>query len=124
MIPPWWRPDPPALRRANLAARGRTLRAGAGYRELMAECEALLRAVQGAAGVEALCWHGRSADTREAWQRLTVAEAYARHAGIDLLATAADPLCPDAALLAAAAERIGIAPHPGDDWESLFFRIF
>src|SRR5438874_11528944 len=99
-------------------------RAGAGYRDLMAECEALLRAVQGAAGVEALCWHGRSADTRETWQRLTVAEAFARHAGIDLLATAADPLCPDAALLAAAAERIGIAPHPGDDWESLFFRIF
>ena len=26
--------------------------------------------------------------------------------------------------LAAAAARIGIAPHPGDDWETLFFRIF
>ena len=29
-----------------------------------------------------------------------------------------------AARLAAAASGTGIAPHPGDDWESLFFRIF
>jgi elongation factor P--(R)-beta-lysine ligase len=99
-------------------------RAGAGYRDLMAECEALLHAVQAAAGVEVLRWRGRSADTRQAWQRLTVAEAFARYAGIDLLATAPDPMRPDAGLLAAAAERIGIAPHAGDDWESLFFRIF
>src|SRR5437660_6238713 len=55
-------------------------RAGAGYRDLMAECEALLRAAQSAAGVETLCWHGRSADTREAWQRLTVAAAFERYA--------------------------------------------
>jgi lysyl-tRNA synthetase class 2 len=31
---------------------------------------------------------------------------------------------PDVARLAAAAAAIGIAPHPGDDWETLFFRIF
>ncbi|MGC2412356.1 MAG: amino acid--tRNA ligase-related protein, partial [Stellaceae bacterium] len=58
------------------------------------------------------------------WQRLSVAEAFARHAGLDLLATAPKPEWPDAGLLAAAAARIGIAPHPGDDWETLFFRIF
>jgi len=99
-------------------------RAGAGYRDLMVELEALLRRVQQAAGAAALRWRGRTADARQAWQRLSVAEAFARHAGIDLLATAPEPQRPDAALLAAAAERIGIAPHPGDDWESLFFRIF
>ena len=27
-------------------------------------------------------------------------------------------------LLAAEARRIGIEPHPGDDWEALYFRIF
>src|SRR6202162_6534145 len=37
-------------------------RAGAGYRDLMGECEALLRAVQAASGRAALCWRGRSAD--------------------------------------------------------------
>jgi lysyl-tRNA synthetase class 2 len=99
-------------------------RAGASYRDLMGECEALLRRVQLAAGVEALRWQGRGADPRLPWQRLTVAEAFERHAGIDLLATAPDPGRPDRALLGAAATRIGIAPHPGDDWESLFFRIF
>jgi lysyl-tRNA synthetase class 2 len=99
-------------------------RAGAGYRDLMSECEALLRCVQAAAGVEALRWRGQSADARQGWQRLTVAQAFQRHAGIDLLATAPDPERPDAGLLGAAATRIGIAPHPGDDWESLYFRIF
>jgi lysyl-tRNA synthetase class 2 len=99
-------------------------RAGAGYRDLMAECEALLRCVQEVAGAEALRWRGRSADACLVWQRLTIAEAFLRHAGIDLMATAPDPERPDAALLGAAATRIGIAPHPGDDWESLYFRIF
>ncbi len=98
-------------------------RAGAGYRDLMDECEALLRSVQTAAGGAALRWRGHSADAREPWQRLTVAEAFARHTGIDLLATAPEPARPDAALLAAAASRISVAPHPGDDWETLFFRI-
>jgi lysyl-tRNA synthetase class 2 len=99
-------------------------RAGAGYRDLMGECEALLRAVQIASGGEALRWKGRSADARKPWQRLSVAEAFERHAGIDLLATAPEPERPDAGLLGAAAARIGIAPHPGDDWETLFFRVF
>ncbi|HVC57216.1 MAG TPA: EF-P lysine aminoacylase EpmA [Stellaceae bacterium] len=99
-------------------------RAGATYRDLMDECEALLRCAQAAAGAETLRWQGRSADARGPWQRLSVAEAFARHAGIDLMATIPDPSRPDAALLAAAAARIGITPHPGDDWEALFFRIF
>ena len=46
--------------------------------------------------LEALRWRGRSADARRPWQRLTVAEAFERHAGIDLLATAPDPARPDA----------------------------
>src|SRR5258708_7777589 len=99
-------------------------RAGAGYHQLMADCGALLGRAQDAAGVAALTWNGESADARRPWQRLSVAEAFDRHAGIDLLATAPDPAQPDAALLAAAAAKTGIAAHPGDDWETLFFRIF
>jgi lysyl-tRNA synthetase class 2 len=99
-------------------------RAGAGYRDLMDECEALLRCAQAAAGGNALRWQGRRADAGGAWQRLTVAEAFERFVGIDLLATAPDPAWPDAARLAAAAAAGGIAPHPQDDWETLFFRIF
>jgi lysyl-tRNA synthetase class 2 len=99
-------------------------RAGAGYHELMTDCEVLLRRAQSAAGVAALTWNGESADAGRPWQRLSVAEAFARYAAIDLLATAPDPAQPDAALLAAAAAKTGIAAHPGDDWETLFFRIF
>lgn len=99
-------------------------RAGATYRDLMDECEALLRRAQGAAGADALHWHGHEADAHRPFERITVAEAFKRHAGIDLLATIPDPVHPDAGLLADAALRAGIAAHPGDDWEALFFRVF
>jgi elongation factor P--(R)-beta-lysine ligase len=137
-------------------------RAGATYRELMDDCEKLLRRAQAAASIPTplsrhsresgnpgpatersplgprfrggddersgatglLTWQGRIADARLPFERLTVAEAFARHAGIDILATAPDPARPDLALLTREAERIDIAPHPGDDWESLYFRIF
>src|SRR5438034_6095255 len=39
-------------------------RAGAGYQELMADCEALLGRAQDAAGVAALSWNGQHADAR------------------------------------------------------------
>jgi elongation factor P--(R)-beta-lysine ligase len=99
-------------------------RAGATYRELMVDCENLLRAAQAVVSAGSLSWQGRAADTRRPFERLSVAEAFARHAGIDILATAPDPARPDVALLAAVAERIGVAPHDGDDWEGLYFRIF
>ena len=99
-------------------------RAGASYRDLMEECGALIRCCQRAAGVESLRWRGHSADAGREWQRLTVADAFRGFCGIDLLATAPDPAKPDLALLAAAAQAIGLMPHPGDDWESLYFRIF
>ena len=99
-------------------------RADAGYRDLMDDCEALLHAAQQAAGGAALTWLGHSTDAGAVFERLSVADAFARYAAIDILATAPDPAAPDAALLAAAAARIGVAPHPGDDWETLFFRIF
>lgn len=99
-------------------------RAGASWRDLLPDCVALLRAAQGAAGAASLTWHGHNADARRPWQEISVAEAFQRYCGIDILATAPNPAAPDLALLAAAARRIGIEPHPGDDWESLYFRNF
>jgi elongation factor P--(R)-beta-lysine ligase len=99
-------------------------RAGAGWRDLVADCEALLRTCQHAAGVESMRWRGQTADAQQPWQRLSVADAFRQFAGIDLVATAPDPQRPDAALLAAAAAHIGVEPHTGDDWEALYFRIF
>src|SRR5947209_1814791 len=99
-------------------------RAGASYRELIADCEALLRAVLAASGSDVLRWAGASSDPTGAWQYLSVADAFTRFCGIDILATAPDPQKPDLARLAQASRGIGIAPHDGDDWEALFFRLF
>jgi elongation factor P--(R)-beta-lysine ligase len=99
-------------------------RVGASYHDLMDECGALVRTCQDAVCAEALVWHGHTADARRPWHRLSVADAFQQHCGIDLLATAPDPSAPDVARLAAATHHLGIAPHPGDDWEALFFRIF
>jgi elongation factor P--(R)-beta-lysine ligase len=99
-------------------------RAGASYRDLMSDCEALLRDVLTAAGAACFVWQGRSSDPHRAWQYLSVAESFARSCGIDLLATMPDPQRPSFDLLAAASRGIGVEPHDGDDWEDLFFRLF
>jgi elongation factor P--(R)-beta-lysine ligase len=96
-------------------------RADADYRDLMADCELLLRA---AAGGASLTWQGRSADPAAPWHYLSVAGAFAQFCGVDLLATAPDPTAPSLALLAEAARPLGVAPHAGDSWEDLFFRLF
>ncbi len=99
-------------------------RAGAGYRDLMADCEALLKFVLAALGKEKFSWCGKSADPAAPWQYLSVADAFQKFCGIDVLATCPDPESPSLALLAGAARPVAIAPHAGDTWEDLFFRIF
>jgi elongation factor P--(R)-beta-lysine ligase len=94
-------------------------RAGATYRDLMADCEALLAVVRDAAGRPDFRWRGKAADPRAPWHSLSVAEAFQKFCGIDLLAS-----CGDLAALAQGAQPLGIAPHAGDTWEDLYFRIF
>lgn len=100
-------------------------RAGEGIEALWRDCEALLRAaLRAVAARPALIFEGREADPARPFERLSVAEAFERYAGIDLLASAPDPLAPDAAQLAREAMRLGIACQPNDSWEDVFFRIF
>ncbi|TXL69999.1 EF-P lysine aminoacylase GenX [Vineibacter terrae] len=98
-------------------------RAEAGYESLMDDCEALLRAALAASGGSLLRWQGATSDPARPFERLAVAEAFQRYAGIDLLATAPDPQAPDAAALARGAVRAGIRPRPSDTWEDIFFRV-
>lgn len=98
-------------------------RAGAGYRDLMADCVGLVRAAATAAGCAGFRFRGVDCDPYAEWLTLTVPYAFEVYAGIDLLATAPDPHEPDAALLAAAAARTGIRAHDGDRWEDIFFRV-
>ena len=85
-------------------------RPGASLEGLMDETEALLRAVL----PPVVSWRGTTT-ALAAFERLRMAEAFRRHVGADLLATAGD-----APRLAAAA---GVALLPGEDWEALFFRL-
>ena len=83
---------------------------GAGMAALIAETTALLRAVL---PPEVTC---RGITTRlDRIETLSVAEAFARHVGVDVLATADDALA-----LAAAAN---VALRDGETWEDLFFRL-
>ncbi len=98
-------------------------RAWEGTAELMDDCAGLLRASLTAIGAET-CQRGElCCDPFADWERLTVAEAFERDAGIDLLATAPDPLAPDRDRLAAAARGIDLHVSEFDRWDDIFFRI-
>jgi elongation factor P--(R)-beta-lysine ligase len=99
-------------------------RAEASYGDLMADCEALLRACLDASGATQFTWQGKSADPTARWHYLSVAKAFDLYCGIDVLATAPQPSSPKLDLLAQAVRSLGIAAHEGDEWEDLFFRIF
>jgi lysyl-tRNA synthetase class 2 len=105
-------------------------RAGATYEAMMADGAAVLAGV-GKAAQRALAhdgmlrWQGRVCDPAQAPERLTVAEAFARHAGIDLLGTVDDPsaFMPNPDKLRDAAKRGGIHASVSDTWEDIFFRV-
>ena len=55
--------------------------AGSDYRDLMTDCEALLRYLAAAMGKEGVLeWQGRRIDLASEWERITVAEAFRRYA--------------------------------------------
>ena len=82
-----------------------------GYETIMDDCAALLALT----GARELTWQGKTCDPAATPERLTVAQAFDRHAGVDVLATVGD-----APRLAKAA---GIVLHDGDGWDDAFFRV-
>lgn len=98
-------------------------RAGESYESLMADCAALLAAAAEAVPTRRLSHRGRECDPFATPERLTVAEAFLRHAGIDLLSTvASDGSVDDGALIALAAAA-GIRTADDDHWSDVFSRI-
>jgi lysyl-tRNA synthetase class 2 len=92
------------------------------YEALMADCGAILVEAAKAAGSLQLQWKGRSADPYAAPERLSVADAFARFAGIDLLATL-DGGEGDRDRFAAAARKAGVEVAVDDDWSDVFSRV-
>ena len=104
-------------------------RVGAGYRDLIDDCRAILTEALAAVPERLMLTRGDlAADPAAQWTVLTVAEAFRRYADVDLMPTAPDPERPGSDqrgrhLLAAQAQKIGVRVGPDDDWEDLFFRI-
>jgi lysyl-tRNA synthetase class 2 len=92
------------------------------YDALMEDCAALLAAAARSTGITQFEFRGRIADPFAEPERVTVADAFARHAGIDLLATIVNGEG-DRAALAIATKKAGVAFGADDDWGDLFSRI-
>lgn len=97
-------------------------RAGEPYTRLMADCAGLLHIAADATGLTRWRFRGCEADPRAAPERLTVADAFARHADVDLTATLQGGIG-DRAALAGAARRIGVVIADDDAWADIFARI-
>ena len=93
-------------------------RANEPYKTLIEDCAALLSAAAEAAGTQRFVWRGREADPFAVPERITVAEAFARYAGVDLLA-----MLNDHDALAAAAKALGMRVAADDTWTDVFSRI-
>ena len=88
-------------------------RTGAAYEVLMEDCATLLAVAAEAAGTGRLRWRGREADPFAEPERLTVAQAFERYAGVDLFGED----------LAAQARVRGIRVAVDDTWADVFSRI-
>ena len=96
-------------------------RAHEGYETLMEDCAALLKVAAEAAGASHFRYRDDRIDATAAPERISVAEAFAAMAGIDLLATTGTPNDRDA--LAAAARNAGIRVADDDTWGDIFSRV-
>jgi elongation factor P--(R)-beta-lysine ligase len=92
------------------------------YETLMDDCTSLLAEAARAAGTAQLVYRGKEVDPFAVAERLTVAEAFSRHAGVDLLATIRNGKG-DRAALAAQAMKAGTAIADNDNWADIFSRI-
>jgi lysyl-tRNA synthetase class 2 len=92
------------------------------YETLMDDCAGLLAETARAAGATQFVYRGTTVDPFAATERLTVADAFSRHAGIDLLATVRNGKG-DRAALAAQATKAGIAIADNDNWGDIFSRV-
>jgi len=97
-------------------------RANERYDAVMQDCVDLLRAAAEAAGTRELSFRGRTADPFSEPERITVADAFARHARIDLLATFSRGEA-DCEELARRAQAAGVRTAADDSWSDIFSRV-
>ncbi|WGS17508.1 MULTISPECIES: EF-P lysine aminoacylase EpmA [unclassified Bradyrhizobium] len=96
-------------------------RANAGYDAIMADTIVVIAHAAQATGIGRFSFRGKTADPFVEPELLTVAAAFDRFAGIDLLATITGGEGDRAALAAAARERVRIADD--DTWSDIFSKV-
>ena len=98
-------------------------RAGEPYEALMEDCARLLALAAETAGCRLFSYRGESANPFAEPERLSVAEAFERFAGVDLLSTTDASGETDREALAAALEKAGIRHAADDTWADLYSRV-
>ena len=115
-----FRDEPPSPTHAPEFTMLEWYRAGAALADLMDEVEALIAAVaQATHGSTTLTYQGTRLCLTPPFERLSVREAFLRHAGVDpwRLSTAC--------ALRRAGRAAGVSvPTQSDDWDDVFFQIF
>ena len=97
-------------------------RAGEAYTQIMDDCTAIVRLAAEMAGTPHWQWSGHTVSPLGLPLRISVADAFRAHAGIDLLATLSDTGA-DRDALAAQVAVTGIRVAPSDTWSDLFSRV-
>ncbi|NTT85664.1 EF-P lysine aminoacylase GenX [Tabrizicola sp. SY72] len=98
-------------------------RTGADYTALMSDTMDFLRLAAQVTGAAQLRFRDRLCDPFAEAERLSVAEAFATHAGIDLLASIGPDGSTDREALAVHVTAAGITVRPGDTWSDLLARV-
>jgi lysyl-tRNA synthetase class 2 len=98
-------------------------RADAPYQTLMDDCATLLSLAAETAGTRRFSFRGMDCDPFAAPERLSVAEAFDRHAGVDLLASLGAGGETDRDTLAASVRAAGIRVADDDTWADIFSRV-
>ncbi len=98
-------------------------RVGEGYEALMADTVTFLRLAVTQAGAPVLQFRDRTCDPFAEPERLSVAEAFRIHAGVDLLASIAADGTTDATRLGVELDRIGLRQAPDDTWSDMLSRV-
>src|ERR1700724_987912 len=96
-------------------------RADAAYDAVMADSVVIIAHAAQATGIGRFAFRGRSADPFAEPERITVAAAFERFAGIDLLASVVDGSGDRAGLAAAATKRVRISDD--DSWSDIFSKV-
>jgi len=93
------------------------------YDAVMADCIEMIRIAARVTGATELRSKGRTCDPVAEPERLSVAEAFSRHAGIDLLSTIGTDGAPNAEALAMELRRAGTVVPAEYTWSYLFTRV-